>query len=79
MFNKLNPQLKMFSMLAVCALPMLGIVAIRIFDLAVSNVVLVGLAVACPASHLLMMKMGFHHHGAEPVGTEDQSAQERNS
>lgn len=64
MFKNLNPQLKMGLMLAACALPMLGIVAVRALELSVSNVVLFALAVACPVSHLLMMRMGMHNHGA---------------
>ncbi len=62
MFKTLNEQWKMGLMLAVCALPMVGLVAVRVFDLAVSNVVLMALAVACPVSHLLMMRMGMHGH-----------------
>ena len=72
MFKNLNPQLKMILMMSLCALPMLGIVAIRIYDIAVSNVVLVALAIACPASHLLMMKMGMHGHGEAHAHVEEQ-------
>lgn len=66
MFKMLNTQWKMGLMMAVCALPILGLVAVRVFDLAVSNVALVALAIACPVSHLLMMGLGLHgHHTAE--------------
>lgn len=70
MFKILNAQWKMGLMLAVCALPMVGLVAVRVFDLAVSNVVLIALAVACPVSHVLMMRMGMHgHHTAHTSDT----------
>lgn len=72
MFKNMNPQLKMGLMLGLCALPMGAIVAIRAFDVAVSNVVILALAVACPASHLLMMRMGLHGHGAAHVHTDEQ-------
>lgn len=72
MFKNMNPQLKMGLMLGLCALPMGGIVAIRAFDIAVSSAVLITLAVACPASHLLMMRMGMHGHGEAHVRIEDQ-------
>jgi len=65
MFKMLNAQWKMGLMLAACALPMVGLVAVRVFDLAVSNVVLIALAVACPVSHVLMMRMGLHGHHTE--------------
>lgn len=67
MFKMLSTQWKMGLMLAACALPMVGLVAVRVFDLAVSNVVLIALAVACPVSHVLMMRMGLHGHHAENI------------
>lgn len=65
-----NARWNMGLMMALCALPMVGLVAVRVFDLAVSNIVLMALAVACPVSHLLMMRMGMHgHHLAGNAGT----------
>ena len=75
MFKNMNPQLKRAMMLGVCVLPIGGIIVIRAFDMAVSNVVIIALAVACPVTHLLMIRMGMHGHGQSHVHINEQEIQ----
>lgn len=44
-------------MLTCCLVPLTGLVAILIFNLPANAVLLVGLALFCPLSHLLLMKL----------------------
>ncbi|MEW5985259.1 MAG: hypothetical protein AB1791_01340 [Chloroflexota bacterium] len=51
-------------MLAGCLIPLAAWVAVFAFDVSVSTVLLAGLVLFCPLSHVLMMKfMPGHDHG----------------
>lgn len=62
--NKKN-VLMTLAMLACCLIPLVGLAAIFIFNIPVNTVLLVGMVLFCPLSHLLMMKfMPGHNHEA---------------
>jgi accessory gene regulator protein AgrB len=47
-------------MLACCLIPLLALAAIFLFNVPINTIMLVGLALFCPLSHLLMMKFMPH-------------------
>ena len=53
-------------MVLCCLIPLVGFAAISIFRIPANMVIYVGLALACPAMHLLMMKgmLGHDHDTA---------------
>ena len=52
-------------MLLCCLIPLAAYAAILTFAIPVDRVVLVGLALVCPLSHLIMMRFMPHEHGAQ--------------
>lgn len=62
----------MFIMVLCCLIPVVGLAAVYFFKVPLNNVLLYGLILLCPISHLLMMKYMGHDHTSSESNSQHQ-------